>query len=176
MEAVSILEKELDSRVVVRFQDCDPFGHLNNVRYIDYFMNAREDQLLDYYDFDLFGHTQNSGNGWVVSKNQIAYLYPARMKEEVLIRTRLIHRTERTLVVEGVMYDTDERHIKAVMWVEFTYINVKSGRPGSHEPELMALFDAVVIEDLYDGDTSFSARASELRSESRVRRRETAAA
>ena len=31
--------------MTVRFQDCDPFGHLNNARYIDYFLNARQDQI-----------------------------------------------------------------------------------------------------------------------------------
>jgi acyl-CoA thioester hydrolase len=31
-----ILSKELESTAVIRFQDCDPFGHLNNARYIDY--------------------------------------------------------------------------------------------------------------------------------------------
>ena len=30
---------------MTRFSDCDPFGHLNNARYIDYFINAREDHL-----------------------------------------------------------------------------------------------------------------------------------
>lgn len=29
--------KETESRVVVRFQDCDPLQHLNNAKYFDYF-------------------------------------------------------------------------------------------------------------------------------------------
>jgi len=36
--------KILQSTYQVRFQDSDPFRHLNNARYLDYFVNAREDQ------------------------------------------------------------------------------------------------------------------------------------
>ncbi len=38
---VTDFNKEPETQIVIRFQDCDPFGHLNNARYIDYFVNAR---------------------------------------------------------------------------------------------------------------------------------------
>ena len=31
------LKKELESEAFIAFGDCDPFRHLNNARYIDYF-------------------------------------------------------------------------------------------------------------------------------------------
>ncbi len=37
----------LTSQAIIRFQDCDPYAHLNNGRYLDYFMNAREDQCVE---------------------------------------------------------------------------------------------------------------------------------
>ena len=40
------LEKTIESKVKIRFPDCDPFNHLNNSKYIDYIINAREDHLL----------------------------------------------------------------------------------------------------------------------------------
>lgn len=49
MFAIKDPPKELESIAVARFQDCDPFSHLNNARYIDYFLNAREDQLALFY-------------------------------------------------------------------------------------------------------------------------------
>lgn len=49
-----IINKEPIGDVVIRFQDCDPFGHLNNARYIDYFINERENHLLQYYNFDTY--------------------------------------------------------------------------------------------------------------------------
>ncbi len=33
----------LGSKTKIRFQDCDPFNHLNNAAYINYLINARED-------------------------------------------------------------------------------------------------------------------------------------
>lgn len=45
--------KELTSTAIIAFSDCDPFGHLNNARYIDYFLNAREQQIKEAYDLSL---------------------------------------------------------------------------------------------------------------------------
>jgi len=47
------MEKLLTKLVKIRFQDCDPFNHLNNSKYIDYFINTREDQLLEYYGLEI---------------------------------------------------------------------------------------------------------------------------
>src|SRR5262245_22363724 len=106
------LPKELENTTQIRFQDCDPYRHLNNARYIDYFMNAREDQLAQFYKFRVF--EVSAENAWVVSKTQIAYLTPAVMLEQVLIRTRLLHAGESVLVVEGLMLDREEKRLKAV--------------------------------------------------------------
>jgi hypothetical protein len=48
------LPRQIESQMKVRFPDCDPFNHLNNSKYIDYIINAREDQLLKYYNFDVY--------------------------------------------------------------------------------------------------------------------------
>src|SRR5262245_42391761 len=103
LDMTQALTKELQSTATVRFQDCDPLQHLNNARYIDYFLNAREDQLINFYSFNIFAHTQTEQQGWVVSRTHIAYLAPARIMEEVVIQTRLIQMTDSLLVVEGVM-------------------------------------------------------------------------
>ena len=43
--------QEPESKVAIRFQDCDPFAHLNNAKYIEYFINAREDHLIQAYGY-----------------------------------------------------------------------------------------------------------------------------
>jgi acyl-CoA thioester hydrolase len=144
------LPKELESTAVIRFQDCDPFRHLNNARYIDYFMNARQDQLEQFYDFRIF--EADASHAWVVSKTQIAYLTPATMLEQVLIRTRLLHAGESTLVVEGEMYDREGRRLKALSWIEFTFVNLASGRRASHPDELMRFLSSVQIDAPYEPD------------------------
>src|SRR4051794_11593010 len=98
MNLTQPLATELQSTYRVRFQDCDPFGHLNNARYIDYFLNARDDQLVQYYDFHIFEHGKETNQNWVVTRSYMAYLYPALVNEQVVITTRLIHMSDSTLV------------------------------------------------------------------------------
>ena len=45
------MEKEVSSVVKIRFSDCDPIGHLNNVKYLEYMLNAREDHVEEFYGF-----------------------------------------------------------------------------------------------------------------------------
>jgi acyl-CoA thioester hydrolase len=168
------LSKVLESTAVVRFQDCDPFGHLNNARYVDYFMNARTDQLQEYYDFKIFAVGQEIGSNWVVSKTEIAFLLPAMLMETVRIQTRLIWATQRKLVVEGIMFDESGQQMKSVAWVEFTFVNLANGRPASHTEELMELFQAVQVNDIYENST-FDERIAQLRQAQRQKRREQAA-
>jgi len=165
--------KELESFAIVRFQDCDPFGHLNNARYIDYFMNARTDHLAQYYGFDWFGWGKQTGESWVVTKTQIAYLWPAGIMEEVLIRTRLIHADASALIVEGVMLDKAGKHHKSMGWVEFAYVNMQTGRTAQHSQELSKFFATVLVEGIA-GVTTFDERIGEVKSEVRKRAAERA--
>ncbi|WP_074407621.1 MULTISPECIES: thioesterase family protein [Aquimarina] len=52
------ITKTPESRAIIRFPDCDPFNHLNNSRYIDYFINAREDHLVNNHDFDVYRYAK----------------------------------------------------------------------------------------------------------------------
>ena len=46
--------KILESKTLIRFQHCDPFNHLNNSEYLNYMVNAREDQLIKHYGIDIY--------------------------------------------------------------------------------------------------------------------------
>ncbi|MCI0398405.1 MAG: acyl-CoA thioesterase [Chloroflexi bacterium] len=156
------LLKELESTLTVRFQDCDPFGHLNNARYVDYFMNARQDQLAEFYDFRIFDVGRQLNMSWLVTRSHLAYLAPAGLMEEVRIRTRLIHLTDNSLVVEGVMLDQAGRRVKAVAWIEFTFVSLATGRAATHPEELMDFFSPVVVDVNYAPD-HFEQRVQELK-------------
>lgn len=138
------LPKVLESTAVVRFQDCDPFNHLNNARYLDYFLNAREDQLITNYGFDVYQLAVTTGTSWVVGRSQIAYLKPVRLMEEILIQSQLIGVGERDLHVEMRMFDKDKTHLKAILWINFVHFRIASGRAEKHNPEYMAFFSRVV--------------------------------
>jgi len=157
----------LKSTTTVRFQDCDPFGHLNNARYINYFLNARQDQVASYYDFEIMKFGAQPTESWLVSKTQIGYLAPAALMEVVSIQTRLIHATESQLLVEGIMMDQAEQRIKSLCWMEFTYVSLRTGKPATHPEALMQLFNTVRVSDGVNIN-DFNSRLAELRT-SRVK-------
>jgi hypothetical protein len=58
--------------------------------------------------------------------------------------------------------------------VKFAIVTLANGRPASHTIELMQLFDAVQVNDIYENAT-FDERIAQLRKTQRQKRREQAA-
>lgn len=139
------MEKEPISTVLIRFSDCDPFGHLNNARYIDYFLNVREDHLQEHYDLSLY-QLGRQGIGWVVAENKVAYFKPAISGEQVKIKTMLVRHSEHHLVVEMSMYNTEMSICKALAWSVFVPVSLQNGKKSSHEPRFMDLFNTVGLQ------------------------------
>ena len=135
------MTKILESKIRVRFQDCDPFNHLNNSSYIDYFFNSREDQLLKGYDLDIYKHAHKTGKGWVVASNQISYFKPALLSETVTIQSQIVSFSERSIQVEMRMYDENKKVLKSVMWSKFVYFDIKSQKGATHSDEFMKMFE-----------------------------------
>ncbi len=135
--------KEPFSKTIIRFQDCDPFGHLNNAAYINYFINAREDHLKHFYGFDVYAHHKETNENWFITKNQIAYFQPSEIMEEVLIKTRLLRLTNNMVLIEGLMFDAAGEKLKSVIWMEFRYVNTATGRLARHTDTIMELLTAV---------------------------------
>lgn len=134
----------LESTALIRFQDCDPFNHLNNAQYIDYFINAREDQLIEYYGLNIYQLAQDEGVSWVVLTNQIAYLRPALLMEEVVIQSQVIRYSEKDLTVELKMWDRKKEQLKSVMWSNFIHFNLQTQRAEKHAERFMELFQQVL--------------------------------
>ena len=145
MKKVSeIIPQVLSSKSIIRFQDCDPYSHLNNGRYLDYFMNAREDQVWKTYDFNIYEYSRTTGLGWVVSQNQIAYVRPALLMEEVRMESQLIDSKPKFLQIEMRMYDADDK-LKSLLWAQFIHVDIRQGKSTPHSAELQELFDKVCI-------------------------------
>jgi len=155
------LEKHPESKVKIRFPDCDPFNHLNNSRYIDYFLNAREDHLLSYYDLDIHAMARKQGISWVVAQNQVAYLAPAMLMETVVIQTRLLASDEKTLLLEALMWDEQKTVLKAILWCTFVHYDLKTKRSLFHSDELMTLLKQ--IQNPYNGPMNFENRVRSMK-------------
>ena len=144
----------------VRFNDCDPFGHLNNSKYLDYLLNAREDHLSQFHNIDL-NHFRKQGFGWVVSGHEIQYIRSAAYNEKVCIESDLIDAGESHLLVEMRMYDASRSSIKAILWTKFTCVNIKTSRKEIHPPEFMTIANQMVAEGI-DIGAGLRARVREL--------------
>lgn len=139
--------KEPCGMYTVRFQDCDPMGHLNNARFIDYILNAREDHLLNHYNISLQDYLQR-GFAWVVATHEIVYLKPCLYNEKILIQTALNQFGETDLLVEGLMMNADKTQIKALLWTRYVFVNIKTSKREVHPPGLMKFFESVVSNEI----------------------------
>ena len=148
----------------IRFHDCDPFNHLNNSRYIDYIVTARGDQLIENYSFDIYKLAMEKGIGWVSAQTQISYLSPAYLMEEVIIQSRLIACTQKSLLLEALMWDEQKLNLKAVMWAKLVHFNLKSQRSQLHDQALMEFFRQ--IEYPLETSMSFDQRIQDLKQNS----------
>ncbi len=154
------LSKWSESKMSIRFSDCDLYGHLNNIWYVKYFLDAREDHLSDHYGLTL-GAFAKLGVGWVVGSNQIAYFKPARVNEQVIVRSALIDFQPDQVLVEMQMLDEKRSHVKSVMWSKFVHVSLKDGKRTPHSDEMMNLFSQVAIGTHRDDE--FNQRMNYLR-------------
>ena len=139
------LPKILESSKKIRFQDCDPFNHLNNGKYVDYYINSREDQLLENYDIDLFKIIQEQSIGWVVSNNQVAFLKPVHTMENIVFESQLISFTLRDIQVEMRMWNSEKTILKSIAWFRFVPFHLKKNQVSKHSQKYMELFEKVVL-------------------------------
>lgn len=158
------LKKVLESKVKIRFQDCDPFNHLNNSRYIDYIVTERGEQLLDNYNLDIYQLAKEKGIGWVTAQTQISYLVPAFPQEVVVIETRLLAFSEKSLLLEAFMWNMDKTVLKAVLWIKLVHFHLLKQMSHSHPAELMDLFGRVV--NPLSIETDFETRIKNLKQKS----------
>ena len=140
------MEKEISTFVKVRFSDCDPIGHLNNVKYLDYMMNAREDHVESFYGFTYEEYTKQTGCTWITVQNEIAYLKEVRYNSKVQISSKTIEVGDRISKVELLMKSEDGKTINAVLWITVIYFNMKTRRSEVHPPETKANFEKFLVD------------------------------
>lgn len=139
-------EKEISGIYKIRFADCDPLGHLNNVKYVEYMLNAREDHVEERYHFTFDSYIKKTGCIWVAIENKISYLREVKSQQVVRIASKIIEIDDRTMVVEVLMTDLDNKIVNAVLWLKLIYFNMKTRKAEKHSHKEMALFLEDVCE------------------------------
>lgn len=147
------MNKQPVSTYRIRFSDCDMFAHLNNARFIDYFMNAREDHLREHYNFDLAAQYK-TGAGWVVGGHEIYYVKPARIGEVVQIQSALIDSGPEHILVEMQMFDEHRTHLKSLLWTRFIPVNLQTQRKEPHTAALLEFIAQVQTDTVAVGSGS----------------------
>ncbi|HET6992252.1 MAG TPA: acyl-CoA thioesterase [Bacteroidia bacterium] len=153
--------KVFETTHLIRFPDCDPFNHLNNSRYIDYFINAREDHLTTFHNFQIYKYAKETGKSWVVSQNQIAYLVPAMLMEKVIIQSTILEWNESDILVEMRMWDENKTRLKSLLWTKFVHIDLRESKRIIHEQQLTDSF-AEHVNHL-ENSVSFEERLTDIR-------------
>lgn len=139
------MQKEISNVVKVRFSDCDPIGHLNNVKYLDYMLNAREDHVESGYGFTYEEYTKKTGCTWITVQNEIAYLKEVRYNAKVQISSKTIEIGDRLSKVEILMKSEDGETIHSVLWMTVIYFNMKTRLSESHPEETKDLFRKFLV-------------------------------
>ena len=156
-------QKQTESRVIIRFQDCDPLRHLNNAKYFDYFFNAREDQVPKLYGVEMKDIIQEYKAFWVVYNHHIAYLRSANLGEWVRIFTRLIHFDDNTTVIEYLMTDDSKSHLKTLMWSTFKYVAMDTSRTTTHSADVQAYLKAMLFDEIEYHPNKFDERVKQVK-------------
>ena len=153
--------KVAESKHTIRFPDCDPYNHLNNSRYLDYFINAREDHLAQFYNFEPYKYAKETGKSWVVGQNQIAYLTPAALMEKVVIQSSILELNESDILVEMTMWDEAKTRLKSFLWTKFVHVDLKALKRVHHDAFIMDTFSKYV--NALEPDVSFEQRLAEVK-------------
>jgi len=154
--------KETESRVVIRFQDCDPLQHLNNAKYFDYFFNAREDQVPKLYGVEMMDFIWKYQAAWVVYNHNISYIRPAQVGEWIRIMSRVIWHDHHTVIVEYYMTDDNKEELKTLMWTTMRYVDMKEGKSLDHSGAVKD-FLLAITEEVAIPETSFQTRIKDIK-------------
>lgn len=157
--------KETSGVYKIHFADCDPLGHLNNVKYVEYMLNAREDHVEERYGFTFDSYIKKTGCIWVAVENKISYLREVKSQQNVRISSKIIEIDDRTMVVEVLMTDLENKIVNAVLWLKVIYFNMKTRRAEKHSQKEMSLFSEDVC-DLEQKD--FDERTLFLRNRNKI--------
>src|SRR4030095_1205452 len=92
----------------------------------------------------IYEYSRTTGFGWVVTQNQIAYVRPALLMEEVTIESQLIISKPKFIQVEMRMYD-NQRLLKSLLWAQFIHVDIRKAKSIDHSPELQEIFNKVCL-------------------------------
>lgn len=89
-------------QITIRFKECDPLGHVNNVNYFAYFEEARND-IFRIFNPDLNIHDWNL----IVASTQCDYIRELTYPQKVTVLTWIGHVGNSSFIVEQAIQNED---------------------------------------------------------------------
>jgi thioesterase-3 len=132
-------------RLKVRGYHVDMYGHVNHARYLEFMEEARwslVEQAVDLQAFDA------QGFGFVVVRIDISFRRPARVGDELEIRSWLGHVGGKSAVIRQDIHAGPEPDAPLVTSAEVTFVIIdkRSQRAVALEGELRTLFEQHLME------------------------------
>ncbi len=139
------MNKRPHTSLTVKFSHCDPFGHLYNVRYLDYMFDGREQHVADNYPLLRAQMTSRERN-WVIVSTDIRYLQPVSFGESVTIESSVFDIQRHGVALEIAMLEAVTFSLKAVLWSKLRYVDLQRGAIAYHAPPIQAFLDEVSLD------------------------------
>ena len=89
------------TKIPVRFADIDAMGHVNNAVFLNYFEQAR----IDFFNSRVGSDWDWKNQGIVLARNEIDYLLPVLMNDDVMIETSVLEIGRKSMTIGFVVYD-----------------------------------------------------------------------
>ena len=118
----------------VRYSDVDPYGHVNNVKYFEYFQEARIAQLMRLFH----GETQVE-HPLVVAQIDVDYRVPILFRPEPYdVRSWISHVGRSSFVIESVILDGELEMSRArAVTVTFDPATQRAAPPDAHYRDVL---------------------------------------
>jgi len=129
---------------VVKFSQCDPFGHLYNVRYLDCMFDGREQHVQENYPL-LRQEMLSDQRNWVISSTNVQYVSPAARGDALLIESSIFGVTRFGVRLEITMTDLQRARVLAVLWSELCYVDLRCGLPTKHDEAVQGFLESIAI-------------------------------
>lgn len=134
-----------DWKHIVDDQDLDDLGHANNISYLKWMQSAAlAHSAAQGWPVEAY---HSLGQGWVVRSHQIEYLVPARLADEIVIRTSVENLKKVTSRRRFLILRAADQVLLARAATEWAFIEFASGAPRRIPLEVSSAFEVVPSEE-----------------------------
>ena len=116
------------TRLQVRPDDIDMFGHVHSSRYMDFVLAARFEQMERCYRMSMQEFLDHN-LGWYLSATQLQFLRALKMGDHMDVQTCIVEAGVASIKVDFQILTVPNGKISCKGWAEYVLVDLKSGRP-----------------------------------------------